>query len=389
MSVGRLHGGGDLRTERVPVAGPWVTSREIQYVADAAEHDWYQNAGRSVPRFEAALAEYIGVRYAAAVPHCTSALHLALLAHGVRPGDEVIVPESTWVATAAPIFYVGARPVFADIEPTTWCMSPESVQECVTDRTRVILPVDLYGGVPDMDALDALAERHGLAIVEDAAQSLGATWHGRHAGSFGSVATFSFHGTKIATTGEGGMVVTDDPDIAQRISALRDHGRTAGNHRFFTTDEIAFKYRMSSLQAAFGLAQIERIEELVARQRQIFAWYSDRLEGIDGLTLNVESPGSRNTYWMVTVILDADLGWQTHDLMSALDSRQIDSRPFFPPLSSLNAMRDVPDVLRAQQRNSVAYDLSHRGINLPSAAILTEADVDYVCENLLMILKDR
>lgn len=386
VTHGEVQRGARPPAGRIPVAGPWVTDREIRYVAEAAEYDWYANAGRSVPRFESALADYVGVRHAAAVPHCTAAIHLALLALEIGPGDEVIVPESTWVATVAPVFYVGARPVFADIDIVTWCIDPTSVEHLVNDRTKAILPVDLYGGMPDMGALRVVADEHGLAIVEDAAQSLGATSHGGSAGSFGDVSTFSFHGTKIATTGEGGMVLTDDEHLFRRIQSLRDHGRTAGNHRYFTTDEIAYKYKMSSLQAAFGLAQVERIEELVERQRQIFQWYEARLGGIDEVVLNAEPAGTRNTYWMVTAVFDPAIAWQSRDLMDALDAEGIDTRPFFPPLSSLKAMAEVEDIARARSENTVAHDLAERGLNLPSAAILTEADVDRVCATLLRIV---
>ena len=230
---------------------PWVTDLEVQYVADAAANDWYANAGQSVGLFEREFAAELGVRHAAAVPHCTSALHLAVVALGIGPGDEVIVPESTWVATAAPLAYVGAIPVFADIDPASWCISATSAERLITSRTKAILTVDLYGAVPDMDAIGALAEANGLAVIEDAAQSIGSSWHGRKAGTLGDVATFSFHGTKTLTTGEGGMLVTDRTDVFERVAALRDHGRTASDFKYFVTDELAYKYRMSSLPGSF------------------------------------------------------------------------------------------------------------------------------------------
>ena len=374
---------------RVPVAGPWVTQREVDAVAHAAEHDWYGGAGQSTGRFEAAFAEYVGVRHAAAVPHCTAALHLGLVALGVGEGDEVIVPESTWVATAAPIFYVGATPVFADIDPTSWCITAESIEECTTARTKAVITVDLYGGVPDMDAVRAVTDRHDVPILEDAAQSIGSRWRGRSAGALGDVATFSFHGTKTLTTGEGGMIVTDRDDLHQRILSLRDHGRTPLDHRYFVTNEIAYKYKMSSLQAAFGLAQLERIDELLDRKRQIFGWYRDRLGDTKGLQLNAEVPDTTNTFWMVTVVLDESHGWQTRELMAAFDGCDIDTRPFFPPLSSLPALAHVPGAVEAKERNVVAYDLAERAINLPSALMLTEGDVDRVCVALRQLLGDR
>jgi perosamine synthetase len=366
-------------SERIPVAGPWVTDREIQYVSAAAANDWYSRAGESVGKFERAFAEHVGVRHGLAVPHCTAALHLALMALNVGPGDEVIVPDITWVATAAPVYYVGATPTFADIDPVTWCVTAETIAACITPRTKAIITVDLYGGMPNMDEISALAEAHGIPIIEDAAEAAGAEWKGVKAGGLGKIGTFSFHGSKTLTTGEGGMFVTDDADIQARVLFLRDHGRPPGSHRFFTTTEVGYKYRMSSLQAAFGLAQLERIDELITRKRQIFGWYADRLADVPGIELNAETPGSLNTYWMVTAVVDASYGLTTVDLMDALLADDIESRPFFHPLSALPAFAGAPDAIPAQTRNVVSYDISPRAINLPSALILTEAQVDRVC----------
>jgi perosamine synthetase len=365
-----------------------VTELERRYVADAAENDWYAAAGQSVPLFEREFADYIGVAYAAAVPHCTAALHLSLLALGVGPGDEVVVPESTWVATAAPIMYVGATPVFADIEPDTWCLSATSLAGCVTQRTKAVITVDLYGGVPDMDAIRSVTEPRGIAIIEDAAQSIGATWKGVAAGALGDIATFSFHGTKTLTTGEGGMLVTDRVDLFERVARQRDHGRGPGDHKFFVTGEVGQKYRMSSLQAAFGRAQLSRVDELLAKKAQLFSWYYDRLHDIVELTFNVEPPGTHNAFWMTNVVVDASRGLGTLDLMARFDAEGIDTRPFFPPLSSLGAFAALDGVRSSAERNSVAYDLSLRSINLPSALMLTEGDVDRVCSVFRRILDD-
>jgi perosamine synthetase len=365
--------------KRIPVAGPWVTEREVRYVAEAAQNDWYGNAGASLRRFEAAFAEKLGVNHAIGVPHCTAALHLALLAFGVGPGDEVIVPESTWIATATPIHYVGATPVFADIDPVTWCVTAESIERCITPKTRAIIVVDLYGGTPDMTAVSNLAKHHGIPILEDAAQSIGADFHGVKAGALGDIGTFSFHGTKTVTTGEGGMLVTNRADYYERCAFLRDHGRTPEGFKYFICQELAFKYKMSSLQAAFGLAQIERLEELVARKRTIFSWYEARLRDMPEVQLNHEPPGTRNSYWMATIIVDPSCGMTNRDIMDHLDRHGIDSRPFFPPLSSLPAFAGMPDVPLARGRNTVAYRIGPLGLNLPSALLLEEEQVDYVC----------
>ena len=376
--------GSPTAADRIPVAGPSVTDLEVRYVADAAANDWYGAAGQSVSLFESEFARYLDVKHAAAVPHGTSALHLAMHALGLGPGDEVIVPEATWVASAAPIVYLGATPVFADIDRDTWCMDPASLERCITSRTRAIVTVDLYGSIPDMSAIGAVA--NGIPIIEDAAQAVGATWHSAPAGTLGDIGVFSFHGTKTITTGEGGMLVTNRNDVFERVSAMRDHGRTGSNHRYFTTDEIGFKYRMSSLQAAFGRAQLARIDELLDKKKRIFGWYAERLASLPGVRLNCERPEVTNTFWMVTAVVDRAYGLSTTEIMHYFDQHSIDTRPFLPPLSSLAAFSDYDTVFGAAERNSAAYEIAARSINLPSALMLHEAQVDRVCSCLRELL---
>lgn len=376
-------------SERIPIAGPWITDKEVAYAAEAAAEGWYQKAGYYVQRFEEAFAEYLGVKYAIAVPHCTSAIHLSLAGLGVGEGDEVIVPEVTWIASAAPTHQVGAVPVFADIDRDTWCISADSIRACVTKRTKAIIPVGLYGLTPDMDAIRSVAEEHSLLVIEDAAQTIGSKYKGRLAGTFGQAGVFSFHGTKLMTTGEGGMFVTDDPELHERVQVLRDHGRTKANFRNFYNTEVAFKYRMASLPAALGYAQLERIEELIAKKREIAAWYRERLGSVEGLQLNVEPPDYFSTYWMNNVIVDERFGMDNQDLMAKMGERDIDTRPFFHPLSALPAFSDTLQAKEAKHRNSVAYELSPRGLNLPSAMRLTEPQIDRVCTALLDVLGAR
>jgi perosamine synthetase len=337
-------------------------------------------------RFERAFADYIGTRYAIALPSCTSAIHLALAALGVGPGDEVVVPEITWIASAAPVSYVGATPVFADVDAETWCLSPASFERSISPKTRAVIPVDLYGGTPDMDAIREIAARRGIAVIEDAAEAFGAERDGKRTGSFGDAATFSFHGSKTLTTGEGGMLVTDSEDLYQRALVLRDHGRPPGDRAFRNT-EVAFKYRMSAMQAALGLAQTERGEELVARKRTIFGWYREALAGLPGITLNHEEPGTRNVYWMVTAILDPAV-WPARDaVISRLREEGVDCRPFFHPLSSLEAYAGHPSAVGARDRDPVAYAISPRGLNLPSGMNMTAELVDRVCACLRAIVR--
>ena len=370
--------------ERVPVSGPWITEKEISYVADAVRNAWYLNANVYHQRFEEAFADYIGVRHAIALPSCTAAIHLSLLALGIGPGDEVIVPDITWIASAAPITYVGATPVFADIDPQTWCLSAQSFEECITSNTKAVIPVDLYGNMPDMDPIRDVAKRHRIAIVEDAAEAIGSEYEKRKAGSFGDTGVFSFHGSKTLTTGEGGMLVTDREDIYKRALILRDHGRQPGDTTFWNS-EVAYKYKMSSMQAALGLAQLQRIEELVQRKRQIFQWYFDELSAVNFLRLNFEPHGTKNSYWMVTAILDKDLGIDKKRFISYMQNFNIDCRPFFYPLSSLPAYEPLQQTAEARKRNEVSYEISPYGFNLPSHPLLTRGQISVICSHIFEI----
>lgn len=375
--------------KRIPVAGPWITQKEIDAVADAARNAWYENANQTNERFEQAFASYVGTSFALALPSCTSAIHLSLVALGVGPGDEVIVPEITWIATAAPIHYVGARAVFADVDRATWCLDPASFEAAITPKTKAVIPVGLYGGMPDMARVLTIARRHRLAVVEDAAEALGSEYGGKRAGGFGDTGVFSFHGSKPLTTGEGGMLVTSRADVRDRALSLRDHGRDFADGRMFWNAEVGFKYKMSALQAALGLAQLQRVQELIARKREIFQWYREALRDVEGITLNAQPSGTTNSFWMATVVVDSRFGLQKEAVMQALREKAIDSRPFFYPLSMQPAYRDTEEAARARQKNRVAYEISPYGVNLPSALSLTREDVAYVCDTLRGILKDK
>ena len=370
------------------MAGPSVTDLEVSYTARAAAEAWYENAGSWVARFERQFAEHLGRRHAIALPSCTAGLHLALLAAGVGPGDEVIVPDATWIASAAPVTYVGATTVFADIDPATWCIDPKSVEALITERTRAVIAVDLYGSMPPLDALEALCRDHGVTLIEDAAEALGSSWNGKAAGAFGLTAAFSFHGSKTLTTGEGGMVVTDDSAVFDRMSILRDHGRHPGDLTF-SNFEIGYKYKMSDLQAAFGTAQLERFAELLSIRHRQLAWYRERLAGLEGVTMNPEVPGLSSSAWMVTVVFDPELGVTKESARDRLDAEGIGTRPFFHPLSSLAAYAADTQAAEAAMRNRVAYRICPFGLNLPSAARLEEQDVELVCTAVRKLVEQR
>jgi perosamine synthetase len=360
--------------KRIPIAGPSIGPKEIAYVTEAVETGWYERANEFPARFEKAFAAFVGTRFAIALPSCTSAIHLALSARGVGANDEVIVPDLTWIASAAPISYVDAAPIFADIDPATWCLTAETIDRRLSPRTKAIIAVDLYGSMPPLDEIRALADKRGLFLIEDAAESLGSTLNGRPAGSFGHVGVFSFHGSKTLTTGEGGMLVTDDEALHQRALFLRDHGRAPGDKMFWNS-EVAFKYRMGALQAALGLAQLERVAELVAKKREIFGWYREELGDHDGITLNAEPSGVVNSYWMSTVILPSRPGNEKENVIRRLGERGIDSRPFFYPLSTLPAYRELPAAAVALRDHTRSHELSRYGLNLPCALRLERGDV--------------
>lgn len=371
----------------IPVAGPSITDREIGYVRDAAENAWFENAGAYNARFEAAFAKAVGRKYAISLPSCTSGLHLALAALGIGPGDEVILPDVTWIATAAPIAYVGAQPVFADMDDQSWCITAQSIADCISPRTKAIIVVDLYGSMPQMDAIQSLADVHDLPLIEDAAEAAGSQYGGQRAGSFGIASAFSFHGSKTLTTGEGGMLLTDDTDFHDRCQFLRDHGRVPGDVSFRST-EVGFKYKMSAMQAAMGLGQIERLDELLARKREIFSWYREQLSDTPQITLNAEGGGVLNSYWMVTAVFPQGFRLGKPELAAAFRDRNIATRPMFDPLSDIPAFSATPQAAAARERNRVSYDIAPRGLNLPSGYNLSREDVAYTCNVLKSILCD-
>jgi perosamine synthetase len=370
--------------DRIPLCGPSITDKEIGYVAEAAATAWYSNANRFNARFERAFAESVGVRHAVCLPSGTSAIHLALAALGIGAGDEVIVPEITWIATAAPISYLGATPVFADVDRDSLCLDARSFETAITPRTKAVIVVDLYGNMADYDAIMAVARARGIAVVEDAAEAVGACYRGRKAGSLGAAGTFSFHGSKTLTTGEGGMLTTDDTALHDRVQVLRDHGRRPGDTSY-RNQEVAYKYKMSSLQAALGLDQLERLDELIAHKRRIQAWYAGHLAGTNGLSLVGAPAHSESTYWLVTILLDRALGITKDDVITLLAEHGIDSRPVFNPLSSLPAYESHGGAAAGRARNPNAYAASPYGVNLPSALNLDEASVVRVCDVLKSI----
>lgn len=352
---------------RIHYTKPSITELEVGYAADAAANGWGERCYDYIHRFEQQFRQHLGVRHAIATASGTGALHMGMAGLGIGPGDEVILGDINWIASAAPITHLGAKPVLVDVLADSWCLDPAAVEAAITPHTKAILAVHLYGNLCDMDALAAIAQRHGLHLIEDAAEAIGSVWHGRRAGSIGIFGAFSFHGTKTITTGEGGIFVTNDDALYERVLTLSNHGRARGEARQFWAERIGFKYKMSNLQAAIGCAQIERVDELVAAKRRVFDRYRQALCDLP-LSMNPEPPGTTNGYWMPTVVIDANVPFDREALLAAFKADNIDGRVFFWPLSSLPAFTPRPN-------NSVSHSLSGRALNLPSYHDLSIADI--------------
>lgn len=365
---------------RIHYTKPSITELEVAYATDAARNGWGEKCYEYIQKFEERFKEFTGAQYAIATSSCTGAMHMGLAAIGVGPGDEVILADTNWIASAAPITYLGATPVFVDVLPDSWCIDPDAVERAITARTKAIVAVHIYGNLCGMDKLLALGEKYGLPVIEDAAEAIGSYWHGKHAGSIGKFGVFSFHGTKTLTTGEGGMFITSDSELYEQVLTLSNHGRARGQTKQFWPDMVGYKYKMSNIQAAIGYGQMERIKELVAKKRQIFAHYQAGLADLDGISMNPEPPNTQNGYWMPTVVFDKETGITREKLQAAFKEENIDARVFFYPLSSLPMFEDRPG-------NTNAWDIPNRAINLPSYHDMQIEDIQRVCSVLRNCLK--
>lgn len=348
----------------IPVYEPSIGEEELENVVQAVRSGWISSKGAFVTEFEEKFADYCGRAYGVSTSSGTAALHLALKALGIKQGDEVIIPALTFIATANAITYCGAKPVFVDSHPDYWCIDSDKIEIEVSPQTKAILPVHLYGHPCDMDPIMDLAEDHGLYVIEDAAEAHGAEYKGRKIGSFGDISCFSFYGNKILTTGEGGMCLTDNEELYEKMRILRDHGMNPKKR--YWHDVIGFNYRMTNLQAAVGVAQLNRLDEIVRRKRQIARWYEqDLASGTIGL--HPEMPWAQCVYWMYSILADDRDG-----LMERLKENGIDTRPLFYPITTMPPYKE-------DKQYPVAELLSTRGVNLPSSPTLTRGEVEYIC----------
>lgn len=358
----------------IPAAEPVLEGNEQKYLMEALTSTWISSAGKYITDLERMFSEYCGTACGVAVSNGTVALHLALVALGIGPGDEVIVPDFTFAATINAVLYTGATPVIVDIEPDSWCISPEEIEKAVTPRTKAIIPVHIYGQPCDMDRICRIAREHGLKVVEDCAEAHGAEFNGKKVGSFGDIGCFSFYGNKIVTTGEGGICVTDNRDLEDRMRVLRDHGMR--KTRRFYHEIVGYNYRMTNLQAAIGVAQVERIGEMLAWRSELEDAYREKLAPVNAVELQRRDlPGRKKVTWLVSVLVDRPY---RDKCMERLKEGGFETRPFFYPLSDMDIYK------KYTFSNRVSREIAAKGVNLPTVKRMTAQDIDRIA----LILKD-
>ena len=360
----------------IPVNQPLLLESDYAAVMEALRSGWISGAGPHIEAFETRWAAYCGRRHGVALANGTVALQVAVALLDLEPGDEVIMPTFTIISCALPVVLAGATPVLVDSDPRTWTMNVAQVRDKITPRTRAIMPVHIYGHPVDMDPLLELAERHGLQVIEDAAEAHGAEYRGRRIGSFGASSCFSFYANKLLTTGEGGMLLVDNDALAERARRLRNLGFQPG--RRFLHAELGFNFRLTNMQAALGLAQVDRMDDIVARKRRIGQAYTDRLSEVSGLELQVQQPWARSVYWMFGVVVREETGIDATELARRLADRGVETRPFFLGMHEQPVLRERG--LFAGETYPVAERIARQGLYLPSGLGLDEAGIDRVCE---------
>jgi perosamine synthetase len=359
----------------IPVAVPDLSGNEKKYVMDCMDTTWISSGGEYIKRFESSFSSFIGTKNALTCCNGTVALHLPLLVFGIGPGDEVIVPSFTYIATANAVRYCGATPVFADCLPDTWNLDPQDFERRITPRTKAVIPVHLYGNPCDMDSIMSIAKRHNLFVLEDAAECHGAYYNGKCTGSFGDAATFSFFGNKIITTGEGGMIVTDNDKFAEKMRILRGQGQDPDKRYWF--NEVGYNYRMTNIEAAIGLAQLEKIDAHLDARKRVAEWYIEELNCMsDFVDIQKTTPKAENVWWMFSILLKDNVKISRDELMDKLLSDGIETRPLFYP------MHIMPPYYDENAACPVSEKIATAGMNLPTHAKISREDISFICDRI-------
>lgn len=363
----------------LPVAEPYLGEKELTYVSECILSGWVSSKGRFVSEFEHKFGEFCKTQYAISTCNGTCALHLAIIALGIGPGDEVIVPSFTFVATANAVTYTGAKPIFVDSETDSWNLDPNQIERSITPRTKAIVIVHIFGHPAKMEQILKIAKKHKLLVIEDAAEAIGAEYKGIKIGTFGQVGIFSFYGNKIITTGEGGMIVTKHKDIADKVQLLRDHGMSATKRYWHT--EVGYNYRMTNLQAALGLAQLEKIEDIIHTKIKIAEIYGKGLQSVKGIVLPPSNDWAKNVYWMYSIVIEEkEFGISRDELMKLLLREDIETRPLFPPLHT-------QPIYNTGQSLAISQWLGKNGLSLPSSVNLSLNDQKRVFKCIVNISK--
>jgi perosamine synthetase len=372
---------------KITSASPSITQTEIDLVTKAITDGWGDKMSFYIDQFVSEFSAYVGVNYCLPLAHCTDAIHLAMLSLDIGIGDEVIVPDLTWVASAAPITYVGATPIFADIDPVNWCISAESIEQKITSRTKAVVVVDLLGNMPDWEEIIELCQRKGIRIIEDAAEGLGATYKGMQAGSFGEISLFSFSPTKLIMSGQGGAFCTNDQSLYKKAKLLSHHGINKElTSKYFWSDIVGYNYNWTNMQAALALAQLSRIEELIAYKKWLFQEYKNHLGSIEGVTLSSSYKNVEPVNWITVAVVDSSYGLDKENLIEKFSKYNIDTRPMFYPISSMPAFQSDSINQNMSLLNPISYNLSNHSICLPAGNNLSTNDVQYVCDAFKKII---
>lgn len=373
------------RGTMIPITEPFLGKQELKSVIEVIKSGWISSKGKFIREFEDKFAKYCGVKYGIAVSNGTVALHLALAAIGIKDKDEVIVPDLTFIATANAVKYCNAKPVFVDSHPGYWCIDPEKISQAITSKTKAIIPVHLYGHPCDMDKIMKITKSRNLYVIEDAAEAHGAEYKGLKVGSFGDISCFSFFGNKVITTGEGGMCLTNNEILAEKMRILRDHGMNP--NKKYWHDTIGFNYRMTNIQAAIGVAQLRKIDKFISKRRKIAEKYAEELKELEDvklIKLHPQSSWAKGIYWMYCILLEDNFGLSRDDLIIALGKRGIDTRPFFYPVHLMPPHRKKSE----NEDFSVALGLSRAGICLPSGVNLSERNIITICRAIRELSKN-
>jgi len=368
------------RLHRIPVSEPSLNGNELAYVVECIKTNWVSSQGRFVNQFESKFAQFHGLDRALSVSNGTVALHLALVALGLQPGDEVIVPDLTFAASANAVIHAGGKPVLVDVNETTWTMDPDLLEEAITPRTRAIMPVHLFGHPCDMTPILAFAKKHELWVIEDCAEALGAEYQGKKIGTFGDAACFSFYGNKLITTGEGGMILFKSSDLFEKAKRLRDHGMTPEKRYWHA--EVGYNYRLTNLQAAIGVAQMEQAESFLEKKISLAKQYRSALDGIPGIRFPQTASWAKNVYWLYSILIGPELGIDRDELMFKLLQSGIETRPLFYPLHEMPPYR----AFTGGRKFPNSVQTSRLGMSLPSAVTLTTEEVDRIAQAFKRIL---